>query len=82
MRLGCCVIAADMPETWRLWHTINAWWPQILTLITTGVTNARTEAANTTVKQIKRTGGGTETPSTTEPVSCCAAPADPGGADA
>jgi transposase len=31
-------------------------WPQIEVLVVTGVTNARTEAANTSIKQIKRTG--------------------------
>ena len=52
------VLAADMVETWRLWATIDAWWPAIEVLIATGVTNARTEAANTGIKQIKRTGRG------------------------
>lgn len=56
--LGIAVLAADMPETWKLWHTINAWWPEIETFIETRVTNARTEAANTSIKQIKRTGRG------------------------
>ncbi|MDP9250837.1 MAG: transposase, partial [Chloroflexota bacterium] len=58
MILGCYVVAADMEETWRLWGTICAWWPAIEVLISTGVTNARTEAANTSIKQIKRTGRG------------------------
>ena len=57
-QLGIAVLAADMPETWTLWNTINAWWDEIETFITTGVTNARTEAANTGVKHIKRTGRG------------------------
>ena len=35
-----------------------AWWNAIEVLIVTGVTNARTEAANTGIKQIKRTGRG------------------------
>lgn len=52
------VLAADLPEAWRLWNTIETWWPEILVLITTRVTNARTEAANTSIKQIKRTGRG------------------------
>ena len=56
------VLAADMPETWRLWATIDAWWPAIEVLIATGVTNARTEAANTSIKQIKRTGRGYRNP--------------------
>jgi transposase len=56
------VLAADMVETWRLWTTIDAWWPAIEVLIATGVTNARTEAANTGIKQIKRTGRGYRNP--------------------
>jgi len=62
MILGGYVMAADMDETWRLWHTICAWWPQIEVLIATGVSNARTEAANTNIKQIKRTGRGYRNP--------------------
>ena len=58
MRLGAFVLAADMPETDRLWATIDAWWDAIEVLVVTGVTNARTEAANTGIKQIKRTGRG------------------------
>src|SRR5687768_8201465 len=58
MRLGAFVLAADMPETDRLWATIDAWWDAIEVLMVTGVTNARTEAANTGIKQIKRTGRG------------------------
>jgi transposase len=58
MRLGAFVLAADMPETDRLWATVDAWWDAIEVLIVTGVTNARTEAANTGIKQIKRTGRG------------------------
>ena len=62
MILGCYVVAADMDETWRLWATIDTWWPAIEVLISTGVTNARTEAANTGIKQIKRTGRGYRNP--------------------
>ncbi len=62
MRLGAFVLAADMPETDRLWATIDAWWDAIEVLIVTGVTNARTEAANTGIKQIKRTGRGYRNP--------------------
>jgi transposase len=58
MLLGLYVLAADMPETDRLWATIETWWEAIEVLIVTGVTNARTEAANTGIKQIKRTGRG------------------------
>jgi transposase len=30
------VLAADMSETWPMWATIDAWWPAIQVLITTG----------------------------------------------
>ena len=29
MIMGCYVVAADMEETWRLWATIEAWWPAV-----------------------------------------------------
>jgi transposase len=56
------VTAAAMPETDRLEATINTWWTAIEVLVVTGVTNARTEAANTSIKQIKRTGRGYRNP--------------------
>jgi transposase len=62
MLLGTYVLAADMPEANRLWATIDAWWDAIEVLLVTGVTNARTEAANTSIKQIKRTGRGYRNP--------------------
>jgi transposase len=62
MLLGLYVLAADMPESNRLWATIDAWWDAIEVLIVTGVTNARTEAANTGIKHIKRTGRGYRNP--------------------
>jgi transposase len=49
---------AAMPETDRLVATLEKWWPAIEVLVVTGITNARTEAANTTIKHIKRTGRG------------------------
>ncbi|MFH5823127.1 ISL3 family transposase [Georgenia sp. AZ-5] len=58
MRLGHYVKVANMPETQRLYDTIAAWWPHIEVLIVTGTTNAKVEAAKTSVKQIKRTGRG------------------------
>lgn len=76
MILGCYVLAADMEESWRLWTTIEAWWSAIEVLIKYRVTNARTEAANTSVKHIKRTGGATGIQRTTKPVSCLPAPPD------
>ena len=58
MLLGHYVQVADMPEINRLWNTICVWWTEIEVLIVTGVTNARTEAANTGIKHLKRTGRG------------------------
>ena len=52
------VAAAALPEAERLAVTVARWWPQIKVFIRTRVTNARTEAANTAIKQIKRTGRG------------------------
>jgi transposase len=62
MIFDCYVLAADMAETWRLWATIDLWWPAIEVLIATGVSNARTDAANTGIKNIKRTGRGYRNP--------------------
>ncbi len=58
MLLGLYVLSADMPETDRLCAMITAWWEAIEVLVVTGVTNARTEAGNISIKQIKRTGRG------------------------
>jgi transposase len=44
------VALAAMPETTRLKKTIDAWWPAIATFIRTRATNAKTEAANVTIK--------------------------------
>lgn len=40
----------------------GGWRPAIEVLLVTGVTNARTEAANTTIKQVKRAGRGYRNP--------------------
>ena len=58
MRLGYYVMVANMPETDRLYDTIIAWWEAIEVLIVTGATTAKVEAANTGIKNIKRTGRG------------------------
>lgn len=62
MLLTYYVAVADMPETDRLLSTVNTWWDAIEVLVVTGVTNARTEAANTGIKHIKRTGRGYRNP--------------------
>jgi len=58
MRLGHYVQVADMAETDRLWNTLCRWWLTIEVLLITGVTNAKTEAANTGITNIKRTARG------------------------
>jgi len=45
---------ADVPEVTTLAKTIEAWWPQILAFIDTGITNARTESTNRMVKDAAR----------------------------
>ena len=76
MILGCYVLAADMEETWRLWATIEAWWPAVEVLIATGsptlAPRQRTPASSTS----NAPGGDTETQPTTKPVSCSPAPPD------
>ena len=57
-RFDAWATAAGTNETTRLAAPITAWWPHIEVTITTSVTNARTETANTTIKHIKRTGRG------------------------
>lgn len=57
-RFDACAIAANAEEADRFAATIPFWWPAIEVTITTRVTNARTEAANTAIKHIKRTGRG------------------------
>ncbi len=45
---------ADVPEVTTLAKTIEAWWPQILAFIDTGITNAATEASNRLIKDAAR----------------------------
>ena len=50
--------AAALPEADRPTGTVAKWWVKIKVFIRTRLTNARTEAANITAKQIERTGRG------------------------
>ena len=52
------VAAADMAETTKLMRTLDRWWDPVEVFITTRVTNAKSEAANLTCKNLKRTGRG------------------------
>jgi len=56
MLLGYSTMVATRPETDRLSIAIGAWLSPIEILIVTGMTNTRTETANATLKNIKRTG--------------------------
>jgi len=49
---------SGLPELERLAGTIEAWWPEVLGYLQTGVTNAGTEATNRTVKTAARTAYG------------------------
>ncbi len=49
---------SNVPELERLAVTIDAWWPEVLGFLQTGVTNAGTEATNRTVKTVARTAYG------------------------
>jgi transposase len=49
---------ADVPEVTTLAKTIEAWWPQILAFIDTGITNAGTEANNRLIKDAARVAFG------------------------
>ena len=55
------VHVAAMPTT-RLLATVNTWWGAIEVRVVSGVTNARTAAANTSSKHLKRTGRGYRNP--------------------
>jgi transposase len=52
------VAAADMAETTKLMRTLDRWWDPIEVFVSTRVTNAKSEAANLTCKNLKRTGRG------------------------
>jgi transposase len=49
---------SGVPELERLAGTIEAWWPEVLGFLQTGVTNARTEGCNRVIKQITRVACG------------------------
>lgn len=53
-----CATHAEVPEIRALAETIDTWWPEIEAYLRLNITNARTEGANRTIKQIKRVGCG------------------------
>jgi transposase len=57
-RFNTWCASSGIPELERLAGTIEAWWPEVLGFLQTGVTNAGTEATNRTVKTAARTAYG------------------------
>lgn len=55
-------MVANMPETDRLYDTIVSWWDQVEVFILTGATTAKVEAANSGIKNLKRTARGFPNP--------------------
>ncbi|MEV8634578.1 ISL3 family transposase [Streptosporangium sp. NPDC051023] len=49
---------SGMPELITLAETIDAWWPETLAFIATGITNARTEGTNRLIKDAARVAFG------------------------
>ena len=49
---------SDLPELHTLATTVETWWPGIEAFLATGITNARTEGINRTIKQVKRSACG------------------------
>ena len=69
---------ANTPETTKLYDTVVTWWDAIEALVITGATTARVEAANTSIKNIKRTGRGFRNAENYRtPVSFSPAPREP-----
>ena len=53
---------ADLPELERLATTVETWWPEILTFLHTGITNAGSEGTNRVIKTIARDAYGFRNP--------------------
>lgn len=54
--------ASDLPELQRLASTVSTWWPEILTFIETGITNAGSEGTNRVIKTVARDAYGFRNP--------------------
>jgi transposase len=53
---------ADLPELERLAGTVETWWPEILTFLHTGITNAGSEGTNRVIKTVARDAYGFRNP--------------------
>ena len=56
----------DLPELERLATTVETWWPEILTFLFTGITNAGSEGTNRVIKTVAATPTAAATPSTSD----------------
>ncbi|MEN3267029.1 transposase [Pseudonocardia sp.] len=54
--------ASGLPELERLANTVSASWPEILTFIQTGITNAGSEGTNRVIKTVARDAYGFRNP--------------------
>jgi transposase len=76
MILGCYVLAADIDETWRLWTTIEAWWPAIEVLIEHRSPMPAPKPPTPESNTSNAPGVDIATQRTTKPVSCSPAQTD------
>jgi transposase len=53
---------AGIPELERLASTVEAWWPEILAFLNTGITNAGSEGTNRVIKTVARDAYGFRNP--------------------
>jgi transposase len=53
---------AGLPELERLATTVQTWWPEILTFLHTGITNAGSEGTNRVIKTVARDAYGFRSP--------------------
>jgi len=53
---------SGLPELERLASTVDTWWPEILTFIHTGITNAGSEGTNRVIKTVARDAYGFRNP--------------------
>lgn len=65
--LGIAALAADLPETTKLWNTINDWWDEIEVFTTPGSPMPRPRTPRTS--RSSGPAGAISTTSTTKPAS-------------
>ncbi|MFB7115468.1 transposase [Streptomyces sp. NPDC056190] len=60
----CCTGSTDagLSELQRLATTVEAWWPEVLAFLHTGITNAGSEGTNRVIKTVARDAYGFRNP--------------------